>query len=66
MAMTLSDFESLSHEVFGSARAEHLVRSHVLADLGGRTAAEAIDSGYEPKDVWLALSAEFDVPEIYR
>ncbi|WP_333619834.1 DUF3046 domain-containing protein [Dietzia sp.] len=64
--MTLSDFNALTHEVFGAARAEHLVRSHVLTDLGGRTAAQAIDQGEEPKDVWLALSAEFDVPEIYR
>lgn len=66
MAMTLSDFNALTYEVFGSARADHLVRTHVLTELGGRTAEQAIDDGFEPKEVWLTLSAEFEVPEIYR
>ena len=66
MAMTLSDFNSLTHEVFGPSRADHLVRFHVLTELGGRIAEQAIDEGFEPKEVWLTLSAEFDVPDFYR
>lgn len=39
-----------------------LVVDHVLDALGGRTAAQAIEDGVEPRDVWRALCTEFDVP----
>ena len=35
---------------------------HVLTKLGGRTAAQAIEDGIDPRDVWRALCADFDVP----
>ena len=35
---------------------------HVLSDLGGRTAAQAIEDGVEPRRVWRALCADFEVP----
>lgn len=35
---------------------------HVLTPLGGRTAAQAIEDGIDPRDVWRALCADFDVP----
>jgi hypothetical protein len=34
---------------------------HVLTQLGGRTAAQAIEAGVEPRDVWRALCADFGV-----
>ena len=34
----------------------------VLSAVGDRTAADAIDAGVPPRDVWLALCAETDVP----
>ncbi len=34
---------------------------HVLSSMG-RTAAQAIEAGVEPRDVWRALCADFDVP----
>lgn len=34
----------------------------VLSPLSGRTAAEALDAGVPPRDIWLALCAEMDVP----
>jgi hypothetical protein len=35
---------------------------HVLTGLGGRTAMHAIEDGVDPRDVWRALCADFDVP----
>lgn len=35
---------------------------HVLTPLGGRTAVQAIEDGVDPRDVWRALCADFDVP----
>lgn len=64
--MTLTEFRARTMEAFGGLRAEHLVRSHHLAAFGGRTADEAIDHGASIKQVWLALCAEFEVPEQLR
>ena len=64
--MTLTEFRARTIEAFGELRADHLVRSHHLAVFGGRTADEAIDAGTPVKRVWLALCAEFDVPESLR
>lgn len=64
--MTLTEFRARTVEAFGGLRAEHLVRSHHLSEFGGRTADEAIDSGAPVKQVWLALCAEFEVPEALR
>lgn len=36
---------------------------HVLTDLGGYTAAEALEAGVEPRDVWRALCRDFEVPK---
>ena len=33
-----------------------------LTGLEGRTAAQAIEEGVEPRDVWRALCVDFDVP----
>ncbi len=51
---------------FGSMRAESLVRDHVFATLGGRTALEAIDAGLPVRAVWLAICEEYDVPKKER
>jgi len=53
-------------EEFGAAYADSLARSHVMAALGGRTAQEALDAGVAPREVWLALCADMDVPEERR
>jgi hypothetical protein len=47
---------------FGAAYARSLARDHVLAALGNRTPMEALASGYKPKETWLALCADMDVP----
>ncbi len=53
-------------EEFGEAYADSLARSHVMATLGGRTAVEALDAGVPPRDVWVAVCADLDVPEERR
>ena len=39
-----------------------MLADHVLGTLGGRTAADAIEEGVDPRDVWRALCMDFDVP----
>lgn len=43
-------------------RGAALVSDLVLTQVGGRTAAEALEAGIAPRDIWLALCAETDVP----
>jgi Protein of unknown function (DUF3046) len=62
----LQDFRSRMNGQFGSIRAESLVRDHVFAALGGRTALEAIDAGLPVRKVWLAICEEYDVPKMER
>ena len=44
------------------SRGSSLLVDHVLTGFDGRTAAQAIEDGVEPRDVWRALCADFDVP----
>ena len=48
------------------ARASSLVNDLVLGALGNRTAVEALADGAPPRDIWLAICAEMDVPENRR
>lgn len=59
--MRRSEFGRAVEAEFG-ARGASLIVDLALAGLGHRTAAEAIADGVEPRDVWLALCAETDVP----
>ncbi len=60
--MRLTEFRELVDAQFGPVRGASLIVDHVLMKLGGRTAAQAIEAGVEPRDVWWALCADFDVP----
>ena len=46
----------------GRTIAETFARDHVMAELGGRTVHEALDAGWEAKDVWRAVCTAMDVP----
>ncbi|WP_136052122.1 DUF3046 domain-containing protein [Microbacterium sp. K36] len=48
------------------ARASSLLNDLVLSGMGGRTALEALDAGVPPRDIWLALCADMDVPDSRR
>lgn len=60
--MRLTEFQELMHTEFGVARGDAMLVDHVLLPLSGRTGAQAIEDGVDPRDVWRALCAEFDVP----
>ena len=60
--MRLQEFRSRLNGHFGSVRAESLVRDHVFAALGGRTALDAIEAGLPVRRVWLAICEEYGVP----
>lgn len=61
--MWLSEFWTLARDEFGDGPAQALVNSHVLGVLDNRTAAEALEAGIPPRDVWFALVRDLDVPE---
>ncbi|TMS52975.1 DUF3046 domain-containing protein [Mycobacterium sp. DBP42] len=60
--MRLTEFNELVDGQFGTMRGRSLLVDHVLGALDGRTAAQAIEDGEEPRNVWRALCADFDVP----
>jgi hypothetical protein len=57
-----TQFRELVDMQFGPVRGASLLVDHVLTGLGGRTAEQAIEDGVDPRDVWWALCADFDVP----
>ncbi|MEU1973582.1 DUF3046 domain-containing protein [Microbacterium sp. NPDC019599] len=59
--MRRSEFERAVVHEFGP-RASALTADLVLSTLGDRTATQAIEAGIPPRDVWLALCEETDVP----
>lgn len=60
--MRLSEFRELVDGEFGTVPATSMLVDHVLTELGGRTAAQAIEDGVPPREVWRALCKDFDVP----
>jgi hypothetical protein len=61
-AVRLTEFHELVTLRFGAAYGASVLADHVLTGFGGRTAAQAIEDGVEPRDVWRALCVDFDVP----
>ena len=60
--MRLTEFSGLVERQFGAVRASSMLVDHVLASLGGRTGAQAIEDGVDPREVWRALCVDFVVP----
>jgi hypothetical protein len=58
----LTEFQDLVEGQFGPVRGASLLLDHALTGFGGRTADQAIEDGVDPRDVWRALCADFDVP----
>ncbi|AXH94800.1 DUF3046 domain-containing protein [Ornithinimicrobium avium] len=61
--MRLSEFWALMEQEFGSGYAVVVARSHALGALDSRTAAEALEGGVPPRQVWRAVCADLDVPD---
>lgn len=58
----LTHFRQLMDDEFGTVRAGSIARDHVFSRLDGRTVEEALEAGVEPREVWRAVCAEFEVP----
>ncbi len=63
--MRRSEFLRAVEDEFG-ARSVALMTDLVLGAVGNRTASEALDAGVPPRDIWLALCDENDVPPARR
>ncbi|MHC2999195.1 DUF3046 domain-containing protein [Microbacterium sp. HJ5] len=59
--MRRSEFERAVRDEFGTYGSS-LISDLVLTRAGGLTADQALNAGYSPRDVWLALCEEMDVP----
>ncbi len=60
--MRLTHFRQLMEDEFGAVRAGSISRDHVFSALDGRTVDQALEDGEEPREVWRAVCAEFEVP----
>lgn len=60
--MRASEFWDLMSEEFGAGYAATLAREHVVTALGEQTAVQALAAGADPREVWLALCADLQVP----
>jgi hypothetical protein len=58
----LTHFRRLMDDEFGAVRAGSIARDHVFGALRGRTVEQALEDGVDPRDVWRAVCAEFEVP----
>ncbi len=60
--MRLTEFWAKMNDHFGPAYADSFARDHVMTELGGRTVWQALDAGWEAKDVWRAVCTAMGVP----
>ncbi|MFT4306039.1 MAG: DUF3046 domain-containing protein [Microbacterium sp.] len=63
--MRRSEFDRAVADEFGGGAA-FVLADVSLSGCGGRTAARALADGDAPREVWLALCAEMDVPASRR
>jgi hypothetical protein len=60
--MRLTEFWSRMEDALGASYYRHWAGTTVLGQLGGRTVAEALAAGEDPKDVWRAVWAALELP----
>ncbi|MEU4033619.1 DUF3046 domain-containing protein [Streptomyces collinus] len=60
--MRLTVFWQRMAEHFGPGYADTFARDHVMTELGGRTVNEALDAGWEAREVWRVVCSVMDVP----
>ena len=64
--MRLTVFWDRMRAQFGESYADSVAKDQVLTGLGGRTAAQALAEGIEPRIVWRAVCDTFELPESRR
>jgi hypothetical protein len=57
-----TEFWARMDDALGSGYARSWASMFVIADLGGRTATEALAAGVPPKEVWRAVWAVLELP----
>jgi len=57
-----TEFWSRMEGALGGAYYRSWAQSFVMAELGGRTAQEALDAGIDPKQVWAAVWSALNLP----
>jgi hypothetical protein len=62
----LTEFWRRMHAVFGEGYADSWARDVTIADLDGRTVAEALADGIAAKQVWRAVCRQVEVPGSLR
>jgi hypothetical protein len=60
--MRHTEFWDRLDRALGLAYSRTWASMFVMADLGGRTATEALDAGVAPKEVWRAVWAALELP----
>ncbi|MEU8849106.1 DUF3046 domain-containing protein [Streptomyces sp. NPDC048564] len=60
--MRLTVFWERMTDHFGPGYADTFARDHVMTELGGCTVHEALNAGWEAKDVWRVVCAVMNVP----
>lgn len=66
MRVRLTYFRDLMDDEFGPARAASVSHDHMFSQLGDRTVEQALEFGYDARDVWLAVCEVYDVPPARR
>lgn len=54
------------YEHFGEAYAESFAADHLMAELGGRTVRQALEAGWEAKEVWRVVCLTQGVSALLR
>lgn len=64
--MKHTEFWSRLDDALGPAYARSWADMYVMADLGGRTASQALEAGVPPKQVWAAVWRALGLPASER
>ncbi|MFF7637883.1 DUF3046 domain-containing protein [Kitasatospora sp. NPDC008050] len=64
--MRLTEFWRRMDEHFGVGYAQSFAHDHVMSELGGRTVQQALDAGWEARDVWRVVCQVMGVPAQLR
>lgn len=64
--MRHTEFWARMDEALGESYARSWAELFVIADLGSRTASEALAVGVPPKEVWRAVWRALELPESLR
>lgn len=58
----LSHFRELLANEFGEVRAGSLATDHVFAELDGQTVNQALEAGWDPREIWKVVCVAYEVP----